>query len=113
MSRINPNSPDLSEDSDPPSSPVAQPSEEAPTFLPVLPVVPSVPYVHVPSPSLNPPPQFLKKRLLAALTEDFPPEYETYPDKYKSHPTDHLPVWPTNANDRWDPVTGHAWPCCC
>ena len=35
------------------------------------------------------------------------------PDKYKPHPTDHLPVWPTNANDRWDPVTGHAWPCCC
>ena len=34
MCRINPNSPDLSEDSDPPSSPVAQPSEEAPTFLP-------------------------------------------------------------------------------
>ena len=21
--------------------------------------------------------------------------------------------WPTNANDRWDPVTGHAMPCCC
>ena len=23
-----------------------------------------------------------------------------YPDQYKPHPTDHLPVWPTNANDR-------------
>ena len=58
MSRINPNSPDLSEDSDPPSSPLAQPSEEVPTLPPVLPDVPFVPYVHVPPPSLNPPPQF-------------------------------------------------------
>ena len=68
MSRINPNSPDLSEDSDPPSSPVAQPSEEAPTFVPVLQDVPLVPYVHVPPPSLNPPPRFSKKRPQAALT---------------------------------------------
>ena len=92
---------------------MAQPSEEAPTFPTVLPDVPYVPYVHVPPPSLNPPPRFLKKRPIAALHEDFPPEPEPYPDKYKPHPTDHLPVWPTNANDRWDPVTGHAWPCCC
>ena len=44
MSRINPDSPDLTEDSDLPedcdlsSSPVAQPSVEAPNFVPVLPV---------------------------------------------------------------------------
>ena len=87
---------------------MAQPSEEAPTFLPVFPDVPFVPYVHVPPPSLNPPPPFLKKRPLASLNEEFPPEYEPYPDKYKPHPTNHLSVWPTDANDREDPVTGHA-----
>ena len=76
-----------------------------PTFFP------NVPYVHVYSPSLNPPPKFSKKRPLAAINDDFPPELSPYPDK--PHPIDHLPVWPTNANDRWDPVTGHAWPCCC
>ena len=36
----------------------------------------------------------------------------SFPDQYKSHPTNHLPVWPTNANDCWDPVTFHVWPCC-
>jgi len=34
MSRITPESPDLTEESDLPSSPVAQPSQEAPNFLP-------------------------------------------------------------------------------
>ena len=53
MSRINPESPDLTEDSDFPSSPVAQPSQEAPNFVPVLPDVPYVPSVHVYPPSLN------------------------------------------------------------
>jgi len=59
---------------------VAQPSKEAPTFLPVLLDVPLVPYVHVPPPSLNP--QFSKKCPQAALNEDFPPEHAPYPDKY-------------------------------
>ena len=113
MSRINPDSPDLTEDSDLPSSPVAQPSEEAPNFVPKLPDVSLVPYVHVPPPSLNPSPKISKKRPQAALNEDFTHEPVPYTDKYKPHPTHYLPVCPTNANDRWDPVIGHAWPYCC
>ena len=76
MSRITPESPDLTEDSDLPSSPVTQPTQEAPNFSPVL---PDVPYVLVYPPSLNPPPKFSRKRPLKAISDDFPPELAPYP----------------------------------
>ena len=98
MSRINSACPDLTEDSDLPSSPGAQLSQQVSDLVPVLPDVPFVPYVHIPPPSLNPPPRPSKKRPQAALNEGFPPELVPYADQYKPHPTDHLPVWPTNAN---------------
>jgi len=113
MSRITSESPNLAEDSNLPSSPVSQPSEEASNLVPVLPYVPYVPYVNVYSPSLNSAPKLSKKRPLKAISDKFPTDVAPNPDQYKLHPTNHLPVWPTNANDRWDPVTGHAWPCCC
>ena len=72
MSRITSESPDLTEDSDLPSSPVAQPSEEAPNFVPVLPDVPYVPYVPIYPLSLNPAPKFSKKHPLKAASDDFP-----------------------------------------
>ena len=106
MSRITPESPDLTEDTVLPSSSVAQPSQEAPNFVLVLPDVPYVPYVRAYPPSLNPAPKFSKKRPLKAIRDDFPMDVAPYPDQYKTHPTDHLPVWPTNANDLWDPVIG-------
>ena len=83
MSRIHPDSPDLTDDSDLLSSPVAQ-------LFPVLPDVSLVPCVHVPPVSLNHPPKIPKTRPQAALNEDFLPEPIPYTDKYKSHPTDHL-----------------------
>ena len=82
MSRINPACPDLTEDSDLPSSPVAQPSQEVSDLVPVLPDVPFVQYIHIPPPSLNPPQRPSKKRPQAALN-DFPPELVLYADQYK------------------------------
>ena len=79
MSRITSESPDLTEDSDLPSSPVAQPSPEAPEFVPVL---SDVSYVHVYPPSLNPAPHLSKKRPLKAISDDFPTDVATYPDQY-------------------------------
>jgi len=75
----------------------------------VLPDVPYVPYVLYVPPSLNPSPHLSMK---AAISDDFPTDVAPYSDQYKPHPTDHLPGWPTNANDRWNPVTGNAWPYC-
>ena len=72
MSRITPESHDLTEDSDLPSSPVSQPSQEVSNFVPEL---PDVSYVPVYPPSLNPTPYLSKKRLLKAIGDDFPPQH--------------------------------------
>ena len=66
LSRITPESPDLTDDSELPSSTVAQLYQEAPNLAPVLPNVPYVPYVPVYAPSLNPTPNLSKKRPLKA-----------------------------------------------
>jgi len=50
----------------------AQPSQEAPNFVPVLPDVLYVPHVHVYPPSLNPAPKLSKKRQLNAISDEFP-----------------------------------------
>ena len=74
MSKITLESPDLTEDSDLPYSPVdvAQLFQEAPNFVPVLPDVPYVPYVPIYPLSLNPAPKFSKKHPLKAASDDFP-----------------------------------------
>ena len=64
---------------------------------PTCSAVPYIPYIPIYTPSLNPAPYLSKKR------------------PFKAHPIlqIHLPLWLTNANDRWDLVTSHAWPCSC
>ena len=78
MSRITSESPDLTEDSDLPSSPVAQPSEESPNLVQVL---PDVPDVHVYPLSLNLAPKFSKKRPLKSISDLFPMDVSPYPIK--------------------------------
>ena len=73
-----PESTDLTNNSDIPSSLVAQPSQEAPNSVPVL---PDVPYVLIYPTSLNPAPKLSKKRPLKAISDDFRPELSPYPDQ--------------------------------
>jgi len=65
MSRITPESLNLTENSYLPSSPVAQPFQEAPTsvarYKQIFPVLPDVSYIHFYPPSLKTAPKFYTK----------------------------------------------------